>query len=116
MKREILWKRGARDIRYGDLLIQAPAPLMWAAEISEDGQLGMVTLFDEDTPTNQTNAFVYDARKHSFQRLELVEDGRCVRLLGCYAEENYAVFNAANETEYLIDPATCRLLSSRYYR
>ena len=90
-------------------------PLIWAAELPEGDGAAIVTMFDEQTPNDEPNAFIYRASS-GFIAATVNENERLVRMLGCYAEQGAIVFNAANEFEYVFNPATLAILSRRYYR
>jgi hypothetical protein len=111
----LVWERASGKIIWNGEEIQVPGLLLWAAALPEDRGFAIVTLFDESTPREVPNAFIYERGK-SFEPLKINESGRAVRFLGCYAEQDRMVFNAANETEYLINPVTHEVQSTRYYR
>jgi hypothetical protein len=111
----LVWERASGTIIWNGVQMQTPGLLLWAAELPESRGFAVVTLFDESTPHDVPNAFIYGRRK-SFEPLKITESGGLVRFLGCYAERDQMVFSAANETEYLFNPVTHEVLSTRYYR
>ena len=112
---KLIWHRGSAKIIWNGEIVIAPCELMWAADLPNTNGFAIVTLFDERTPDDVTNAFICKTGK-TFQPLKITIDGILVRFLGCFSEGNKIVFNAANETEYLLNPETLEVESSRYYR
>jgi len=95
--------------------IITPAPVLWACELPSKDGIAVITLFDETTASNQTNSFTYRP-PDGFQRIEILEENRLVRFLGCYAENDKLVLNATNNMEYILDPKTLAVERKRYYR
>jgi hypothetical protein len=113
--KSLLWERASGKIIWNGVKVQAPGLLLWAAELPQNRGFAVITIFDENTPHDVPNAFIYERGK-SFEPLKIKETCGLVRFLGCYAERDQMVFNAANETEYLINPVTHEVQSTRYYR
>jgi hypothetical protein len=111
----LVWERGGTKVVWNGEKFLSPGALLWAAELPNEDGFAVVTLFDESTPVDIPNAFIYRGEV-TFRSLRIEENGRLVRFLGCYAERDQIVFNAANETEYLVNPSTCEVQSTRYYR
>ncbi|MGI8603706.1 MAG: hypothetical protein ACR2OZ_12005 [Verrucomicrobiales bacterium] len=111
----LIWNRGSRLLTWNGEEIATPGALLWAEELPQKNGIAAVTLFDESTPDEVPNAFIFE-KSGKFQPLIIKEDGRLVRFLGCYSEGDQIVFNAANETEYLVNPESNEVISTRYYR
>jgi hypothetical protein len=111
----LAWNRESTKSSWNGQDIVAPAGLLWAAELPDHSHCAIVTLFDENTPRDVPNGFIYKDG-NTFQPLKIQEGGNLIRFLGCYTERDNIVFNATNNTEYLLNPTTCEVLSSRYYR
>lgn len=114
-ERMLEWKRDSQLLTWQDKAIEAPGKVLWASLLPSKEGFGVVTLFDETTPLEDTNGFVYQANE-GFRSVKVVKERRLVRFLGCYSEGELLVFNAANDVEYLIDPETLEVRSTRYYR
>lgn len=110
----LTWDRGGTRFSWNGEEITTPAAILWVAELPGHNGCGVVTLFDEKTPRDIPNGFIY--KDGTFQPLKIYEEGNLIRFLGCYAEGDNIVFNATNDTEYLLNPETCQVLSNRYYR
>jgi hypothetical protein len=110
-----LWNRGDTKFSWNGSQLEAPGPIIWIAELPGKVGLAVVTLFDENTPSNETNAFVYHPNS-KFGSIKVLEEGKAVKFLGCYTEGENIVFNAANEMEYVFNPSTFEVLTCRYYR
>lgn len=89
--------------------------VLWAVELSNEQGFVVVTLFDESTSPYLSNAFIYKDNE-GFRPIEIRENDRMVKFLGCYMEESLLVLNAANNTEYILDPKDLTLQKTRYYR
>lgn len=111
----LIWSRGGTKLTWRNEEIVTPDALLWAAELPKKNGLAIVILFDEHTPQDVANAFIYMPNL-GFSPLKIQEDERLIRFLGCYSEGDKIVFNAANETEYLLNPDTLEVQSTRYYR
>jgi hypothetical protein len=109
------WQRGQKQFQWRDSQVSAPKPLLWAAELPGNTGVAFVTLFDESTPKDEPNAFVYDEASGT-RPVKIYENGELVRMLGSYSEKGAVVFNAVNQFEYLVNPITLAVLSHRYYR
>jgi len=109
------WERGSNKIIWNGTEIIAPASVLWAVELTSQEKLIVVTIFDENTPVTISNGFVYTSNT-SFIPINIYENNRNVRFLGCYLENNKVIINATNNTEYVVDPVTIEINSTRYYR
>lgn len=111
----LMWSRGSTKLTWHNKEIMTPGALLWAAELPKKNGFAIVTLFDECTPQDLANAFIYMPNL-GFSPLKIQENERLVRFLGCYSEGDKIVFNAANETEYLLNSDTREVQLTRYYR
>ena len=111
----LMWTRGSTKLTWRSTEIVTPGALLWAAELPKNNGFAIVTLFDECTPQDLSNAFIY-VPSLGFSPLKIQENEKPVRFLGCYSEGEKIVFNAANETEYLLNSDTLEVQLTRYYR
>ena len=111
----ITWERNNQRLQWDQLSLLAPKPLLWATVLPERDGIAIVTLFDENTPSNEPNAYIFRTQT-GFVPVLIHEDGILVRMLGTYSENAAVAFNAANNFVYLLDPNTVEVLSRRYYR
>ena len=109
------WRRGSRKIVWGKNRLTAPGPVLWACELPTSDGIAVVTLFDEGTSPAEPNAYVYRMQGR-YTPVRIAECGHLVRFLGCHSERGMLVLNAANSTEYLLDPQSLVVQGSRYYR
>jgi len=109
------WHKGDTSVLRGSKRIQTPGPVLWLCELPGD-RFCVVTIFDEETPIDCTNAFVCQGNGEVETELRLGEVASPVRALGCYVEEDSLVLNAVNDTEYVLAMDDWSLRGTRHYR
>ena len=112
---QLKWQRGQCSVEWCGEDIRTPGMLLCASELPHSEGFAIVTLFDELTPCDQTNGYVFHPNT-GYTEIRVMENQKLIRLLGCYCEHDYLVFRATNETEYLMNPITLQIIKSRYYR
>lgn len=53
------WHRGEYQLKWNGESVTTPHPVLWAAEPPTGDGVAVVTLFDEQTPNDEPNAFIY---------------------------------------------------------
>lgn len=109
------WNRGQTSLKFDKKLVEFSDPVMSVSE-TEDGRLLITTIFDESTPKDRPNVFIFDRNGKMMKKVRIMEDGRLVRFLGSETIDGKVYLLACNEMKYELDPESLDPIGKHYYR
>ena len=109
------WKKGDVHVLLPNAIINLSAPLLWLDQLP-DGRLLITTLFDELTPKEQTNVFVYYSTGMLEREIFIEANARPVRFIGSPQEYGQVRLLGTNGTKYTLNTNNWTVDGSQYYR
>jgi hypothetical protein len=110
------WERGQNYLNWCGRKFETKQPLLSVCLLPDNKGIAFVIQFDENTPSEETNAFIIQQKTKSKPVLVHDSDGRLVRMLGCYLSNGTLILKGANNFEYLLDEKFSSVSKKRYYR
>jgi hypothetical protein len=112
----LLWKRGEPDFQWGGRRFETIQPLLSVCLLPDNKGVAFVIRFDEQTLPEEPNVFVVQQQEKIKPVLVHDDDGRLVRMIGCYSSNKTLILKGANSFEYLLEMDSLTILEKRYYR
>jgi len=113
---EIQWKRAETTFTVDSREEEAPGPVLWITPLP--GELGycLVTMFDEETPEQETNAYIYSPQGKLQKEIQILENEFPVRFLGFEFENGRLFILGANNTKYQLSLDDFSIIGKGFFK
>jgi hypothetical protein len=112
----INWKRGDKTISINDTTLVFSEGILWICELPNNIGFCVVTLFDEATRDDISNALVYDWNGNLLKAIIITENSTVIRFLGCDASDDKFILDGADNQRYEINTKDWNVCKISYYR